>query len=310
MKNWFSRLEQQFQSKRHELESKSTKLTPKQKEMAQEFFGQEQNLKQRDLLIKEAMQRGYYANAKQILKLGDKLWEAPTRLKLLQQSPRLPLFGAKFPNSTSLMDYIATRKVTLLTFQFNQLGENHVKTFIDPFLMEFGNVITLPMDNQSGTIQDLLPADSRKESELVNSEVHSVGNIGETQPSLNSVQQKGNSDAVLQKAIPNDRKPIDKVGLVQINVIEQGVKTPIMRLLGPYLRWKQGDLVSKRILNIYQNLYDKKDQIGITNSALGWVFLCDSHGYLRWHAHGNATKLELETLMKLTLKLAANSHLK
>ena len=241
-KGFFQRLETNFQQLRLKEEQKSTRITPEQRLKAQEFFGSDKNLEQRNALIREAMQHGYYDNAKQILRVGAKLWEAPTRMKLLQQSPRLPLFGAKFHNTNNtLQDVITKNKCTLVAFQFNQLGEQHVATFIEPFLKEF--------------------------------------------------------------------QQMDKIDVVQVNVVEQAVKSPIMKLLSPYLRYKQGNAI-KRYLNIHANIYDEKQQLGISNSALGWVFLSDSNGYLRWFAHGIATPGELETLKRLTLKIASQSHIK
>jgi ATPase complex subunit ATP10 len=45
--------------------------------------------------------------------------------------------------------------------------------------------------------------------------------------------------------------------------------------------------------------------LGITNRYLGYVFLVDSEGKVRWGAHGNATPKELETMVKLTGELKA-----
>lgn len=49
----------------------------------------------RKQLIHEAMHEGYYDNAKQIVRLGAKLWEAAPTLKPLKESPRMPDFTGK-----------------------------------------------------------------------------------------------------------------------------------------------------------------------------------------------------------------------
>jgi hypothetical protein len=56
-----------MQQRRERLEQeamKKGKLTAAQKKMADEFFGMEENLKQREKLLREAGREGYYDNAK------------------------------------------------------------------------------------------------------------------------------------------------------------------------------------------------------------------------------------------------------
>ena len=239
---FFHRLEQAFQQQRHKLEDSSTKLTSEQKQKAQEFFGSEGNLLKRQRLIKEAMSEGYYHNAKMVLKHGVKLWEAPTKLSNPLQSPRMPHFENKFHSTgITLNEVINSNKCSLITFQFNLLGERHVNSFINPFLKEFSSS--------------------------------------------------------------------DGFGVSQVNVVEQPTKSPVVKMLQPYLRWKFGDS-HKRVLNVYENIYDKKQLLRITNSVLGWVYLVDTNGYCRWYAHGIATDKELDSLRRLAHKLSDESHLK
>ncbi|KAJ2985395.1 hypothetical protein HDV02_000579, partial [Globomyces sp. JEL0801] len=58
-----------------------------------------------------------------------------------------------------------------------------------------------------------------------------------------------------------------------------------------------------RYMMIQKDLMNERRQLGIHNKALGWVLLVDSKGHVRWHAHGEATPGELESLRKFTMRL-------
>ncbi|KAJ3369672.1 hypothetical protein HDU91_007003 [Kappamyces sp. JEL0680] len=99
--------------------------------------------------IKEAFYEGYYDNAKQVAKLGAKLWTAPTKARPLQKSPRIPDFQAKTIEGKdfNLYKIIGASQMTLVGFFFNQFGEvgrcvsrqAHVKSFLDPFIAKYGS---------------------------------------------------------------------------------------------------------------------------------------------------------------------------
>jgi ATPase complex subunit ATP10 len=74
-------------------------------------------------------------------------------------------------STQTLQERVYANKATLVCFIFNQFGEKHVKSFIDPFLSEF----------------------------------------------------KDNKD----------------IKVIEININEQLVKAPVMKLVTPYIRWKQ-----------------------------------------------------------------------
>jgi hypothetical protein len=54
---------------------------------------------------------------------------------------------------------------------------------------------------------------------------------------------------------------------------------------------------------LHENVYDKRQFMGMKNNALGWVNLVDSNGHVRWQAHGIATEQELKALATLALKV-------
>jgi hypothetical protein len=93
------------------------------------------------------------------------------------------------------------------------------------------------------------------------------------------------------------------IGFYEINVNEQTAKSPIVRMITPYLRWKMPKEDRKRYMMINQPIAEQRRSIGMENQILGWVHLCDEFGFIRWQAHGIATPLELESLEKLVHRL-------
>jgi hypothetical protein len=98
-------------------------------------------------------------------------------------------------------------------------------------------------------------------------------------------------------------KDISTIGLYEINVNEQTIKSPLVKMITPYLRWKMNAEKRKRYLMVNEPMGDQRRSVGMENQILGWVHLCDHLGFVRWQAHGIATPGELETLSKLTQRL-------
>jgi ATPase complex subunit ATP10 len=46
-------------------------------------------------------------------------------------------------------------------------------------------------------------------------------------------------------------------------------------------------------LSMFTNIEHELNRLGITNRYLGWIFLVDSQGRVRWRAHGVARPNEL-----------------
>ncbi|KAJ3251677.1 SWI SNF, matrix associated, actin dependent regulator of chromatin, sub b, member 1 [Boothiomyces macroporosus] len=240
-KGFFTRLEDRFEEKRLKAEeealAKGKRLTPEMKKMADKFFDAKENQIQREKLVKEALYEGYFDNAKEIALKGAKLWEAPQYMRPVQISPKIAdLKGQTFDGTDiSLWKLVPQAKASLISFHFNQFGEPHVASFLEPFIKEFGGD--------------------------------------------------------------------ERVKVLEINVVEQVIKSPILKFVTPYLKWKMAADRKKRYMILNQSIVEQRRTMGMHNNALGWVNLVDSAGNIRWQAHGIATLGELDTLIKSTRKL-------
>ncbi|KAI9092880.1 ATPase assembly factor ATP10 [Phlyctochytrium arcticum] len=94
------------------------------------------------------------------------------------------------------------------------------------------------------------------------------------------------------------------VQLVQLNIEENWIKAPVLRLMTPFIRRKVPKERRDRYLMYYASIAESRRAAGMTNSVLGWVNLVDSEGRVRWQAHGPAKPQELNAMIKLTRELA------
>ncbi|KND03244.1 uncharacterized protein SPPG_02297 [Spizellomyces punctatus DAOM BR117] len=102
-------------------------------------------------------------------------------------------------------------------------------------------------------------------------------------------------------------KDVPEVQLVQLNIEENWVKAPVLKMLTPVVRWRVPKDRRDKYLLHYSSIADARRSAGMTNNVLGWVNLVDSQGRIRWQAHGLAKDHELATMIKLTRKLAGLS---
>jgi hypothetical protein len=138
-------------------------------------------------------------------------------------------------STVPLLERVYKNNATLVCFLFNQFGEKHIASFIDPFIKEFGET--------------------------------------------------------------------EGIDAYEINVVEQRIKSPLVKLFQPYLKWKLGPERKSRYMVLYEDLYEKRVAMGMKNASLGWVNLVDSNGFVRWQAHGIATEGEIAALLNLTKRL-------
>ena len=95
------------------------------------------------------------------------------------------------------------------------------------------------------------------------------------------------------------------VGRLTLNVQENTVKSPIMRLLVPYIRSQLPVQERDRYAILFQNIAQERRRMGMENGALGWVNLVDDKARIRWQAHGQPLEHELASLDACVLKLKA-----
>ncbi|KAJ3385167.1 Mitochondrial ATPase complex subunit atp10 [Lobulomyces angularis] len=195
------------------------------------FFDDDAIKMQREVLLKKAFTKGYFADAKEVAVKGDKFWEAPKVLNSLPTAKQMiKLDCITLAKNKVELSALAKGKVSLVTFFFNAFGEPHVKSYVDPFLEKY--------------------------------EKHT-----DTQ-------------------------------LIQVHVEETWTKVPFLKMLLPLVRKKIPVNRHDNYLLNYEDIEEIRSPIGLTNKLLGWVNLVDSRGFIRWQAHGPATKGEIESLLK------------
>lgn len=94
-----------------------------------------------------------------------------------------------------------------------------------------------------------------------------------------------------------------KVGIIEINVNEQPIKSPVLKMVSPYIRWTLSEERRKRYMILHENIQMKSKAMRMTNTVLGWVHLVDADGFIRWQAHGLASEKEIGSLFNLTSQL-------
>ena len=63
---------------------------------------------------------------------------------------------------------------------------------------------------------------------------------------------------------------------------EHAIKSPVVNLLAPYIRWRMDTDRRKRYIPVNKNLVGFRKAAGITNNAIGWATLVDGSGLIRW----------------------------
>ena len=90
-------------------------------------------------MMEKAFVRGYFDDAKEVARLGDKLWHAST--KAIPEQVAQAIFPLECRNlnsdSVELKDRCGEKRLSLVTFAFNAFGEPHCKSFSEPFLKAF-----------------------------------------------------------------------------------------------------------------------------------------------------------------------------
>ncbi|RHZ69335.1 hypothetical protein Glove_284g110 [Diversispora epigaea] len=117
-------------------------IPPKKLGLSERFsniFSAEKNKEKREELLKE-YKTSYWKDFNELRTNGEKLWEADTELVNAEKALYMPNIKARTLNkpiidTTDLLE----GNVSLVSIVFNQFGENHTQTFINPFLQEFFN---------------------------------------------------------------------------------------------------------------------------------------------------------------------------
>ncbi|ORX56849.1 hypothetical protein DM01DRAFT_1334406 [Hesseltinella vesiculosa] len=91
-------------------------------------------------LVEEAT-KSYFADAHEMRKHGGKMYYAPSQLTQPDKSGYMPDFeGSDLLRQTTHTTEKLVNNITLMSFVYAKFGENHVNSFIDPFLEKFKDV--------------------------------------------------------------------------------------------------------------------------------------------------------------------------
>ncbi|RIB22515.1 ATPase assembly factor ATP10 [Gigaspora rosea] len=100
-------------------------------------FDKEKNKETREKLIKE-YNTPYWKDLIELKKFGEKLWEAAPGLVNAEQALYMPNIRARSLSKPKIdTTDLLQNHTSLVVISFNQYGEEHVKTFIEPFFKNF-----------------------------------------------------------------------------------------------------------------------------------------------------------------------------
>lgn len=106
-------------------------------------FSLERNLAERDKLWTMAFKEGYFTSAKEVLRDGQKFGEASRTLLAPERAPFLldlkDGFVLESGSKVNLLSLVKG-KVSLVTVASAGFAEPHIRTYLDPFLHEFGTL--------------------------------------------------------------------------------------------------------------------------------------------------------------------------
>ncbi|KAI9190329.1 Mitochondrial ATPase complex subunit atp10 [Blastocladiella emersonii ATCC 22665] len=94
------------------------------------------------------------------------------------------------------------------------------------------------------------------------------------------------------------------VPVAQVSLADTPAKSWILKMHVPYTaRVVAKPLHPWYFVSMFESLDAPLDHLAVTNRYLGWVFLVDANGRIRWRAHGMATPEELAALGRGTQML-------
>ncbi|TPX53020.1 hypothetical protein SeMB42_g01071 [Synchytrium endobioticum] len=127
----------QQEAQRKEL-LKDSRISPAMQQRMENFLDTRNNMRDREALLEEAFQEGYWENTKEMVRLGEKLWDAAkTAIPVVDANPFPNWDGIDLNNKLTNVSTILEGKVALVSFMMTALAEKHVKSYIEPFKQEF-----------------------------------------------------------------------------------------------------------------------------------------------------------------------------
>ncbi|TPX36523.1 hypothetical protein SmJEL517_g01189 [Synchytrium microbalum] len=126
------------ESQRKEILKTSRRISPKIQKQMEEFLDSKNNMRDREALYEEAFKEGYWENTKEMIRQGDKLWEASKTAIPTIDAKLFPNWdGIDLNNKPTNVKTILDGKLSLVCFMMSGLAEKHITTYLDPFRKEF-----------------------------------------------------------------------------------------------------------------------------------------------------------------------------
>ncbi|KAI8910933.1 ATPase assembly factor ATP10 [Gorgonomyces haynaldii] len=114
-------------------------------------------------LLEKAFKQGYWDDAKQVVKRGEKLWEAPVKMRVEKLSPLLLDLTCNNMSKkpVSVLEYCKSHKANVVGIYFNAFGEKHVDSFFSRLNLPEGigklRINIIPNAFQAPVMWTLLP---------------------------------------------------------------------------------------------------------------------------------------------------------
>lgn len=88
--------------------------------------------------------------------------------------------------------------------------------------------------------------------------------------------------------------------LIEVNVQENFLKQFIVKAFVPSIRKSLPAERKENYMLLMQDISRSRKYLDMTNQYIGYVFLIDQEGLIRWTAHGEATKEEVANMLAMT----------
>ncbi|KAI8979942.1 ATPase assembly factor ATP10, partial [Pilobolus umbonatus] len=102
------------------------------------------------------------------------------------------------------------------------------------------------------------------------------------------------------KPFLNKFKDEKDVQLIEVNVQENFLKQQLVKAFVPYIRRNIAPERKENYILLMKDISRVRKYLDMTNQYIGYVYLIDQNGRIRWTAHGEATEEEVANMLAMT----------
>ncbi|KAL7748803.1 Mitochondrial ATPase complex subunit atp10 [Sorochytrium milnesiophthora] len=112
----------------------------------------------------------------------------------------------------------------------------------------------------------------------------------------------------VEPVLPILRDPkVPSLQHIQLNFAQGWMRSTIVKMSIPYIRRHvPAEEQPDYYLSLFHDVTQQLEVMQVRNKYLGWVFLVDAQGKIRWTAHGQAKPEEIERLQKFLYELSVS----